>query len=463
MLVIKGMAARPWRNMKPSPSEAGGIGRRLREQRQRRGLNQQDLASEDISVSYVSLIETGKRIPSPAVLETLAARVGCSVEYLRTGRDDARVKELQLKIAFADIALRNGSNGEALQSYSEVLASAPLLDEQSLRRAKLGQAMAMEKLGRVEAALQLLHGLFEAPETVAGSAEWSQLAIALCRCYRAAGDLDMSIEIGEKALRTLDSLGLSVTDDHVQLGTTLLGCYEMRGDLTRAHLLAKRLIETADATGSRVARGSVYWNAGLVAHSRGQTSEALALIERALVLMAETDNVRHQAMLKGAYGTLLLDTDPPDPQRALKFLEEARDDLGDVGTSLERALAELGVARATLRCGRAEEAVDLAERALGLFGVQESTEVAETRLVLGEAYFAAGRPDRGEAALQGVARQLGQLPPSRKAAKLWRLLGDFWQRQGRTADALSAYQRALSDVGLRPQPVPEQALTEQHR
>src|ERR1700745_3616002 len=115
--------------MDQSQSVTSGIGQRLRELRLKRGLNQQDLASEEISVSYVSLIETGKRIPSEAVLKTLAERVGCSVDYLRSGRNDKRVKELELKIAFGDMALRNGANGEALQSFSEALAHAPLLGE----------------------------------------------------------------------------------------------------------------------------------------------------------------------------------------------------------------------------------------------------------------------------------------------------------------------------------------------
>ncbi len=454
-MLYKGMSVSPWRNMKPPLSASSGIGRRLREQRRRRGLNQQDLASEDISVSYVSLIETGKRMPSPAILEALADRVGCSVEYLRTGRDHDRLKELRLKLAFADIALRNGSHGEALQAYSEVLDSARLLDGPALSRAKLGQALTMERLGHTESALQLLHSLYESPDTTPGSAEWAQLATALCRCYRAAGDLDMSIEIGEKATRVLDELGLESTDDHVQLGTALMGCYQLRGNLPRAHMLAARLVETAEHTGSRVTRGSAYWNAGLVAHSHGRTSEALALIERALVLMAETDNVRHQAMLKSSYGILLLESHTPEPERALRLLEEARRELAEVGSGTERALAEMGVAWATLRCGRAAEAVELSERALGLFGAQDSPEAVEARFILGEALFATGDSGRGERAFQDAVLLLDGIPPSRKTSKLWRRIGDLRQHQGRSAEALGAYQQALAGVGLHPLPASE--------
>lgn len=40
-----------------------GLGERIRLLRGKRGLKQQDLASSEISASYISLIESGKRAP----------------------------------------------------------------------------------------------------------------------------------------------------------------------------------------------------------------------------------------------------------------------------------------------------------------------------------------------------------------------------------------------------------------
>jgi transcriptional regulator with XRE-family HTH domain len=125
------------------------IGKRLRELRRSKGLHQQDLASDEISSSYVSLIETGKRIPSDAVLKSLAKKLDCTVEYLVSGRTESRTSELRLKVAFGDMAIRNGDNGEALQAYSEALAQADQLDADTMRRARRGQAQALEKLGRL--------------------------------------------------------------------------------------------------------------------------------------------------------------------------------------------------------------------------------------------------------------------------------------------------------------------------
>ncbi|MFE0460544.1 helix-turn-helix domain-containing protein [Kitasatospora sp. NPDC058965] len=436
--------------MDQSQSEMNGIGQRLRELRQKRGLNQQDLASDDISVSYVSLIETGKRAPSDTVLKTLAERVGCTVDYLRTGRDDARVKELELKVAFGDMALRNGANGEALQSYSEALANAPLLQEATVRRARLGQALAFEKLGRLEAAIQLFTALFEDRATVPGTGEWAQLAVALCRAYRDSGDQMMSVEVGERALKRLDQLGLEYTDDHIQLGATLITCYFQRGDLTQAQLLVNRLSAMAEQSGSRVARGSVYWNAALVARSRGQFQESLALTERALMLMAETDNVRHLGVLKANCASFLLDTDSTEYERIEELLTESQDAVVEVGTAVEQAKVEIEFARLALRQGVPHSAIDRASRAIGLLRSESPWDSAFARALLAQAQFDLGEERSARETMQAVERELLRLPENRASATVWRQAGDVWLANGCPVEAMSFYQRALSGAGLVP-------------
>ncbi|MEU9593828.1 helix-turn-helix transcriptional regulator [Streptomyces sp. NPDC048193] len=425
-----------------------GTGRRLRELRRARGLKQQDLASDDVSVSYVSLIESGKRTPSAAVVALLAERLGCTPGYLLTGQDDTRTRELELKAAFADRALHNGAGGEALQAFSEVLASAPVLPRATVRRARLGQALALEQLGRLDAAVQALTLLYEDPQCVAGSAEWSRLATALCRCHQALGDQVLGVETGERALHRLDQLGLEATDDHIQLGAVLVGCYRTRGDLAKARLLADRLIRIADDRGGRTAQRETYWNAALVAQSQGRVDEALALAERARALLAESDHVRHHALLRGLYGTLLLCSDPADPERAHQLLGQSHTQLADVGTPLEQASAQTALATACLRLDRTAEARGHACGALALLRDEPSRESAEARAVLAHAQFAAGESRQAQETLRAAAQQLRQLPPARSSAAAWRRIADIWHQYGYVAESTAAYQQALNDAGL---------------
>jgi len=440
-----------------------GLGDRIRLLRGKRGLKQQDLASSEISASYISLIESGKRAPSDAVLAALAERLGCSAEYLRSGRDDHELEEARLRLAFGEMALRNGSNGEALQTLSELLAKPTLLDVSMTRRARMAQASALEKLDRTEAAIAVLEELQRDPDLAPGSAEWCQIAVALCRCYRNAGDITLSIEIGERAMARLDALGLDVTVDHVQLGATLMGSFHMRGDLIHAQLMGGKLLDAAEKQGARAARGAVYWNAGLVARSRGQLNEALALVERALALMSEDDNLRHLAMLKMNYGSLLLQVDEPEPARGKQLLEEAQQLLAEVGNAPELAQCEIGLADADAMLGQWDEAAAHAERALGLTGTESRIQAVGARGTLAEIQLMRGNHEQAAQYLQAATRQLRQFRPSHQVALNWRYLGDLWKRQGNTAEALKAYDRALSAAGMAPHRDPGQILSEQHR
>ncbi|MFF9019178.1 helix-turn-helix domain-containing protein [Streptomyces eurythermus] len=444
-------------------SKGASIGARIRELRRQKGLQQQDLASPEVSASYVSLIESGKRSPSDAVLRALAEKLSCSVEYLRSGRADSQAKELRLKVAFADMALRNGDDGEALQAYSEALGHSSQLDAATVRRARLGQAQALEKLGRLEAAITLLDELYSDDETVPGSAEWAQLAVSLCRCYRLAGDLKLAIELGENALAQLNALGLDITDDHLQLGSSLVACYTERGDLTRAQLLANRFLDKAEDTGLRAGRGAVYWNAGLVAESRGHSSEALALIERALVLMAEGDNTRHLAMLKYNCGWIMLLVPGSDTARAKQLIEEAHSALIEVGNNVERASCEIGLAFAELQLGQADAALARADRALGLLGSEPRPQAVRARLAMAEATMLSGDRAGVASLLRTAERQVRHLEDGRSTARLWRAIADLWSRCEEPDKAADAYRTALSMVGLTPLPQVSNSLSTQGR
>ncbi|MFB7597502.1 helix-turn-helix domain-containing protein [Streptomyces sp. NPDC056160] len=440
--------------------EAEGLGGRIRTLRIRRGLKQQDLSSAEASTSYISLIESGKRVPSSPVLATIAEKLGTSPDYLMTGIDDRRAEENRLKLAFAEMALRNGDNGEALQSFGELLSSRSALDAAMVRRALIGQATALEKTGRLEAAISVLDGLHRDATLAVGSDEWCRIAVALCRCYRDAGDVALSIDIGERAVAQLDGLGLETTMDHIQLGVTLMGSYHMRGDLTRAQLLGERLLPAAETQGSHGARGAVYWNAGLVAGSQGRLSEAIALTERALAMMAEGDNARHSAMLRMNYGSMLLQLDPPRPERALELLESAQGTLAEVGSASELSRCELNLANAEKHLGRWDAAAAHAERALGLLGSDSRVLSALARTYLAEICLLRNAAEEAVQHLHSAARQLRQLPPSPDSAHTWRRIGDLWRRHGSPDEALNAYDVALSAAGLARTRAPEAALND---
>lgn len=64
------------------------IGGRLRDARIRAGLSQRELSEPGVSYAYISRIEAGMRTPSIKVLRKLAPKLGVSVAWLETGKED---------------------------------------------------------------------------------------------------------------------------------------------------------------------------------------------------------------------------------------------------------------------------------------------------------------------------------------------------------------------------------------
>src|SRR5262245_9307665 len=98
------------------------LGQRLRDLRLRRGISQAQLAFPELSDSYVSLIESDKRIPAPAVIELLARKLGCSASYLESGVSDEVVTELREMLQYGEISLQNGEAEEARVTFAKILS-----------------------------------------------------------------------------------------------------------------------------------------------------------------------------------------------------------------------------------------------------------------------------------------------------------------------------------------------------
>src|SRR6185312_14508156 len=99
---------------------------RLRDRRRAAGLSQTELAGDGISPSYVSLLESGRRMPSPSVAALLAAKLGCSASQLLDGEPSERERRVQLELAYAELALRHEGSRDALGRLGTLLTEKDL-------------------------------------------------------------------------------------------------------------------------------------------------------------------------------------------------------------------------------------------------------------------------------------------------------------------------------------------------
>ncbi|MBD0293448.1 MAG: tetratricopeptide repeat protein [Jiangellaceae bacterium] len=436
-----------------SPSETWNpVGARIRALRLKQGMSQADVAAGMLSASYVSLVESGRRRPAQSALQHIADRLGVDVDFLRDGIDAEVRRRSRLALGHARVALQQGDADDAYRRFTE-LSDAPGLTEDDERQIKLGRALAAEKRGDLEEALRMLAQLAEENRSDPRLHPWMDVAEALCRCYREAGDLDLAITTGEEAMRDAAELGLKATDEYVRLGCTVQAAYMERGDLAKATLMASELTGLADAMGAPYTRGAAYWNAAVLAESRNDLGQALAMVDRAIAMFGESDDQRNLDRIRVAHAWLLLQQQPPDAERALQLLDAVRTELVAHGSTVDVGYCDTERARALLTLGRFGEARAAAEQALAGLGEQTRIETPHAMLVLGRILREQGDPDAAVQQCTAAAATLETIGASRRAAAAWRELGDLYRELDRMDEAVEAYDRALRAVRIGPEAV----------
>jgi transcriptional regulator with XRE-family HTH domain len=445
----------------------GNVGDRVRNLRLTKRLSQAQLAGHDLSDSYISLIESGKRTPTPAVLRLLAERLGCTSEYLADGIEPEQRTHLEVRGRYADLSLLTGDLDAALAEFDDVIARS---DSVSLTaRAAWGRARTLEELGRTEEAILAFEAIREATERDTGRSSTLPSLVALTRCYHTVGDLGQAIALGERALDRLTELGLTVGAERTELSRVLLLAYIDRGDVPRAHDLGRAVLSapaSPSANGSTTAADATvteaYRRASMRALEVGAAGDALFLAEQALVVQSEGARERAWARLRAAAARALLRGVPSygpapegDPaQEALELLGSAAPALDGI----EAVDCLIETARAQVMAGEVDAAVtavttvvdDLDAGGTLYAGDAYTLEGVRARLVLAQARLARGEPEQAREVLYAATTRLEKVSPGRPVAQASRELGDLLEAAGDEAGAALAYRRALEAAGLYP-------------
>ncbi|MEV0147004.1 MULTISPECIES: helix-turn-helix transcriptional regulator [unclassified Nonomuraea] len=421
------------------------IGLRIKTVRRQRGLSQAQLAHPELSDSYVSLIESGKRTPTPAVLELLAQKLDCSLSYLLNGVTAEQMEDIELALGYARMALENGEVQEARTRFAELLANHNLAGLAGLRQdTQFGLALALEACGELEAAISMLGRLQD--EDVSPDRR-IEIAVALCRVYRQSDRLSEAIKVGEAVLG--GAARPAWTDGMVELGATLLSAYFYSGDLLRARQFAAELLNAADMLGTPRAVIAANWNAAVVAESAGHGEESLAFLERALAIQSETGQPRSLARTRVAYAALKLRVHPEAIDEVRAMLLRAEEELAQTSAStLDRANAQVELARAEVMAGNYEQAVRHGRSGQELMPTTAGAQEAEAHLLLSRAYGGLGHVADAERELNAVRDWLTPLPDSRRVAGTWYAAAESMELLGDADGSVEAYRRALACAGL---------------
>jgi tetratricopeptide (TPR) repeat protein len=411
-------------------------------------MSQAQLAGPDLSDSYVSLIESGKRTPTPVVARLLAERLGCTTEFLLHGIEPRQRIDTELGLRHADLELFHGDASVAADRFGEIVKAAGEDNAMLAAHARLGRARAMERQGKIGRAVEAYERLRREaaahPERLADL----PLAVALCRCYQRAGDLLRARDLGVYALNQVEQLSLVHGEIAIDLAAVLAETETGIAYVERV-LGANSLPDAVDRTNEILA----LWQASIVASEGEDSALAVRLADDALAAGRPARlavRVARVAMQWSRISTANLHGD--DLERADQLASRAAGILETFPSeSTEHARSLMVLAHVKIRAGDHDEAVELAGRALKQLGDAQGVIAASAHLV--SAHVALARSESGVTGLLTKAQDLLQngpaTSPDRESARVWRELGDLWGQAGSRHEQFTAYRRALEAVGIR--------------
>jgi tetratricopeptide (TPR) repeat protein len=414
--------------------DPAAVGRRLRDARERAGLSQRQLSFDGCSPAYISRIEAGERIPSLQLLREMGRRLGVSEDWLATGLDRDMFAE-DRTLLDAEIALRFGELDNAEGLYSQALDAAATTSERARALAGLGQ-IAFER-GEPRRAVQRL----EQALSVSGvdAVDQPSLADTLGRAYAMLDDLEPAIRLFRQALDRASER--KNTPEAVRFGVLLANAYIDNGEFAEAERVLKLTVEKAQNARDPVFRARIYWSLSRLHALQGEPSPAARYARKALELLELTEHTTYAARAHQLLAHVELDRGNAD--EALDVLDRGLPLVQEGGNAADEALFQLERARALVRLGRGEEAVDLAATSTESLADASPGDAGRGHIVVAEVYEELGERTRA-IELYEHAAELLTLSPNRYLLEVYAKLADLLETEGRKDEALEVLKKAVT-------------------
>ena len=422
--------------------DKAGLGGRIRRARIERGLSQRDVAVPVLTPSYVSLIESGKRIPSSDALEHIAGVLGMDPLEIRTGRSPGAEAALELQLQEARRALHAGERDEATTLAEEVRLEAkrdgwPRVEAKAL----CVLAVAKEHEGDPHQALELygaaedlwrvepLHLRYEA---VAGAA----------RCMLELGDSRLAIHILNEYLEQLERSGEPDPVARMRAHGALVACYMHVGLRNKAAHEAEQALRYAPRMDDPAELACLHMNVASSMLGQGRHADAVEAARKAEQHFSMLDWKLGAAWAAMNRGIVLLEKH--DLAGARTAFEEALERLGSVSNAnADRANVLNELAQVERMSGRPARAQARAAEARALLGEDGPP------LVLATNYREMGRallkkdPAAAEKDLRAAMKLFRDAGAAREAATTARELAKVLRDRRKPREAL-----AILDEGL---------------
>jgi transcriptional regulator with XRE-family HTH domain len=405
------------------------FGRRLRELRTRRGLSQRDLANGVVDPSYISLLESGSRVPTLDVVIQLGQALGVPITSL-LGSDlslepsafDAKGSDLTWQVLsrcaadFGDLAAARSRIQEAYRQACDQEPSARVLEiGLALQHAVAGEGDHEKVLTLNEELLGLASSLRLTPIVTKLRADCAAAA-------RNLGRFGQARRFAEAALATITDDKLNGTVEHIRLLSIQVSIMCDTGDLEEVPALLERMFEIAGQHQSQAVRSRVHWVAATAYSRLGDADLAREHLSQARDGMGSAHTpLRDWAHFCRAAASVLLDAGN-DLEEAHCYIEQAHAATEAMASPAHWAALRAVQARYECAAGNPQRAVDLVTALEEDFRHLSQYDLARLQATLAQALDRLGRREDAIEHLQAAASNYEQLKIFRLAAAMWREL-----------------------------------------
>jgi tetratricopeptide (TPR) repeat protein len=431
--------------MSGAVKEGEQLGERMRRLRVERSLTQADLAAPDYTAAYISTIEAGRRIPSPAALAHFARKLGVDPEELATGRPTSLPAELRFNLHEAFHELYSADYAAAERLFQEVeQATRPYDMPRIAAAAQVGLGMTEGRRGNApkaapffETALRLLHDE-PAPfwvEAIAGSA----------RCAQQIGEVREAIHILETYILVLKKNDLLDPLALMRAHSSLIWPYTEVGLFKKAREAAEEALRFAPQVDDAEQIANMHLNVARELLRQGRTEDSLASLQRAEDIYVTLNWKTELARAHGNRGIVLAENG--DLEGARRELKRSLELVSDTPAALVQARSLNELAIVERMSGNVDEAIDLLERSISMLQTSDVVELALAHHELGRCLTTKDAA-AAEKHLSEAIELYERAGKDMRAATAYRELGDLLSEHGDLERGRSTYRDGL--ISLEP-------------
>ncbi len=422
---------------RPPTAPASALGTRVRTLRLARGLTQAELAGDDFTKGFISLVETGRSSISMHAAEVLSARLGVTVADLISPSDSKQTDTLELSLLRGEQALTSGRPAEAIEIARKLThRSAGLL------RGRF-QRLHARALNETTPGKEAIHLLDEALRQFRASRN-RELAVRtlfdLAVAHGRLGQTNDALHLALECERALNANELVDRTFELQVLTYLARVFVELGDHTSGDLRAERAAKLAQDVSDPRTLAQLYESLSETREEQGDLEASLLYARRSLEMNEQLGRDNAIAITWNTIGWIYVQR--KQYGRAAEALDRAERmartlNNNRLSSYVLQTRAELAMAQ-----GNLAEAVSLADESVRLPGGSVRAR-AISLLVKAEAIAKRrGSAREIDAAFKEAIAAMKNLP-RRVQAKAHSEYADALAARGRAKEAFAAAKAAL--------------------